>query len=107
MRKEIDLMLSDSTVLENLRRILESEEDPLEIELEHRRIFVPRGVSLEIVRKSAYTNNFQVGFGNHSRAWVAVGGVVSVSCGVIEPGLCFATLYFNEQGELMTVDFWD
>jgi hypothetical protein len=107
MRREVDLLLPDSVVFKALRRILEAIETPVEIELEDRIVAIPDGVTFDIIEKSVHINNFPVGFEDHFRAKVAIGGVVSIDGGIIEPELCFATLYFNPDGVQMTVDFWE
>ncbi len=75
------------------------------IELDGKQVVVPPDVALEVVARSLHAYDVEMGFGDHYRVLVAMGGIGSVEHGVVEPGICFATLWYSSGAELITVDF--
>ncbi|WP_333028494.1 MULTISPECIES: hypothetical protein [unclassified Microcoleus] len=100
----LDDFLPDSKIKEDLLTILWENELDCEIELEIGTIKVPRSTVLEVISKSCRQNNYPIGFGNYYAAQVAIGGVKKLTCGILEPVYCFATLFYNWELNLITTD---
>ena len=99
LRKEIDL----ERVVRDLRGLLERAN--WDVELEGESIPVDRDLSFEIVARSCHSYERDIGFGDHYRVLVALGGVERVEHGVVQAAFCFASMYYNPALALITVDF--
>ena len=75
------------------------------VELGDDRVVVPSGAELTVVARSVHTYEVRIGFGDHYRVLVAVGGIDSVEHGIVRAGICFATLWYSTELKLITVDF--
>lgn len=100
----LDDFLPDSKVKEDLLNILWEDELDCEIELESGKIKVHRETILEVVSKSYRQNNYQVDFGNYYAIQVTIGGVKYSKCGILYPVYCFATLFYNQNQNVITTD---
>lgn len=69
-------------------------------------IEVDRLGRFEIVARSCHTYEYEIGFGDHYRVLVAVGGVRKVEHGVVQAHVCFASMFYRPDLTLITVDFW-
>jgi len=103
MRDLIVAKLGDEKIKKDLLQILR--EGSSCVELDERSVVIPPNAPLEVVARSYHCYEFEVSFGSHYRVLVAIGGVRSVANGIVDPGLCFATLWYSSACELITVDF--
>jgi hypothetical protein len=105
---DIDSVLTDSIIHNDLIRVLWEDEEghECEIEFEEGNIVVPEGVVLEVISKVYRKNIYMIGFGSdYFYSLVAIGGIKKISGGIIIPTYCFATLFYNYECKLITVDF--
>lgn len=103
---ELDKALPDGDVLEHLRRLLFDEmQGQIDLGGSVGVVNVPNDAALVMVTK-LFLKEYQddLGFGAF-RALTAVGEVVICSDGTVEPEFCFASLYYNRDAQLITVDF--
>jgi len=98
----MDVWLPTEEVEKALRDALSEDDEPVEVDGTEL-VFVP-GVSLEVVARSFHSYQFDIGFGDHFRALVAIGGLKDLGHGIVEPGICFATLYLSTSRKLITFD---
>lgn len=97
----------DSLTAEKISADLEEilDEATRRVELETHWRGVPKGSPIEIVYRSYHACEFPVGFQDHFRVLVALGGVKEVFNGAIVPEICFARMIYNIDGKLVTADF--
>jgi hypothetical protein len=106
----LDRVISDDLVEAELREVLRHAADEnalVRIELcaaEGGYVTVPVGAKLEIVTKAFFKEYVRSPFGDF-RVQVAVGGAYVSPEGALAARLCFATLWFNAQGQRFTIDF--
>lgn len=103
MREFLVDKLPDEKITTDLRQVVA--ESNSFIQLEHRDIKMDSETKLEIVGRSYHCYNFDIGFGDHYRVCVAIGGVTNVAHGVPEAAKCFATMWYSVDRRLITVDF--
>lgn len=104
--EELDRLLPDSQIIEDITSILwQKGSKGAEIELERAKVLVPPNTRLEVVTKSLFKEYYDVGFGTCYRAQVAVGGVADQAHGILGAEYCFATLYYSQEQQIITVDF--
>ncbi|BDI30758.1 hypothetical protein CCAX7_28090 [Capsulimonas corticalis] len=66
---------------------------------------VPEGASLDIVTKAFYSEYYEgVGFATY-KVLVAIGGLEQSEVGMHKAKYCFATLHYDDEAQLITVDF--
>jgi hypothetical protein len=100
----MDQILPDIHILKDVSRILWQEAKG-EIELEEGVVSVPEGTAIEMVTKAFFKEYFEeIKFGTY-RVQVAIGGVQDQKFGMLYAKYCFATLYYNEKANLVTLDF--
>lgn len=87
-------------VIADLRE--EFSQGPVEIEGEWQ-VVLPEE-ELELVAQSLHGYKFDIGFGDHQRVLVAVGGVAEVENGVAKARRFFATLWYTADGKLISTD---
>jgi hypothetical protein len=75
------------------------------IELGGVEVLIPHDIQHQIVARSYHDYFMPLGFGDHCRVLVALGGVKSAKAGIITSQYGFATLWYKPSGELITVDF--
>ena len=96
-------MIADKKILTDLRDVIQ--EGSHRIELEDGWIKVESDVSLEIITLATCEHRFpEMEFGRF-KACVAIGGVSEVVHGIPVPVCCFALMYYDAGGELITIDF--
>jgi hypothetical protein len=103
MREFLDTVLPPSKIAADLMQILS--EATYTVELDGATVTIPRDVPLSVVSRSAHAYEYAIGFGDHLRALVAIGGVQDISYGVPVAGVCFATLWYSIEAKVITVDF--
>lgn len=103
MRDLLDKVVPASKIAADLTHVLAS--SAYIVELNGSSIRVPVDAPLHVVARSAHSYEYAMGFGDHYRALVAVGGVKGVSHGVPQAGICFATLWYSAEAVVSTVDF--
>jgi hypothetical protein len=74
------------------------------VELDGQEVTIPRDPVIQLVVRVARRYEINIGLGELS-AVLAVGGIESVRNGVVEAGICFATVRYNADGKRVTVDF--
>lgn len=103
----LDGVLPDQRVLDDLRGILAegAEGDEVQIELDDRWQLAPLSTCTDIITKTFFKEYCEgIGFGSF-RVQVAVGPVRVLVPGVLESEYCVATLYYDDAGEMFTIDF--
>ena len=101
LREEI----SQDGVARDLRVLLDKADWHVEIDGES--VDIDRSGSLDIVARSCHAYEYDIGFGDHYRVLVAVGGVQAVEHGVVQPRVCFASTYTNGTSEFFEVTNFD
>lgn len=77
-----------------------------QVELEDGWRDVPADTPVQIVYRSYHASELPVGFQDHFRVLVALGGVKGIQNDVVEPGICFVRLIYNIRADLVTADFF-
>lgn len=108
LTQAIDNALPDHQVIADIRRILEDESGgkagvAVEVE-EDAWEEIPVNAPIHVVTKAFFKEYFGIGFGS-IRVQVAVGEVQEEEIGTLLAKYCFATIYYNKAGQLITVDF--
>jgi len=103
MHVKLAELLSDDRIQADLRAVLAEDAHP--IELDGSWLDVPIGVCVEVLARSFHTYEVEMGFGDHYRVLVALGGLKSMLHGIPEPGLCFVTIWYSANVKLITMDF--
>lgn len=103
----LDQLLPDERILNDCYAVLrEGAEDGMtEIELGAEWRPIPVSAPIVVVTKAFFNQRFNTGFGTSYRAQVAIGDVVETDIGTVDAGFCFATLYYNDERHLITIDF--
>ncbi|GBC60514.1 hypothetical protein DENIS_1471 [Desulfonema ishimotonii] len=107
LERALDEALPDEKILSDVKRLLEynAENGVTEIELNEKWVPIPIDVPIDIVSKAFLKEYYEgVGFGAY-RVLVAIGGFKKDRYGFHEAGYCFATLYYNDQGDNFTEDY--
>ncbi len=102
---DLDYFLTDRLIISDLEKVLKEEVGELPIELDDDLVSIPLGVKLEIVSKSYRQSTYKNGFCNHYEVQVAIGGVAKKHSSILYPKYCFATLFYTDKKELITLDF--
>lgn len=107
--ESLEAILTDEKITNDINNILwkdiDKDADSVEIYLDGEKpIFIPRGAKISVVTKALFSEHYEVGFGVY-RIEVAIGGVLSQEHGILEAGYCFALLYYNENLQVITVDY--
>jgi hypothetical protein len=103
MFKELRREISFERVDRDLRGLLHQANWQVEIGGES--VHVDRSLPLQIVGRSCHAYEYDMGFGDHYRVLVAVGGVRAVENGVVRAATCFASMYYGPALAVITVDF--
>lgn len=104
----LDKALPDEQIIKDLSNTIwqEKESGGIDIEVDDRKQFIPENISFDIVTKALFKEHYNLGFGTY-RVMVAIGGIKSCKHGVLIANCCFATLYYNDKCQVITVDFHD
>ena len=102
MREFIESALPMGKVEQDLRALLIEAE--WQVELNERKVCIDPHEPLEVVARSAHTYEYDIGFRDHFRALVAIGGATRTSYGTLEAKICFVTLWYTAIGHLITID---
>ena len=102
----LDETLGDSQIHEDLLKLLQTAKinGDAVIEIEGTRVRIPLNVGLFVVTKAVFKDLYNSGFGT-LRAQVAIGNVINHEDGEVVAKYCFATLYYDENGKLISNDF--
>ena len=102
----LDETLSDFQINEDLLKQLRSStaNGHAVIEIEGARVRVPLNVDFMVVTKAVFKDRYNSGFGVF-RAQVAIGDVIDHEDGDVIAKYCFATLYYDENCNLISSDF--
>jgi hypothetical protein len=75
------------------------------VELNDKWVDIPCETQIDIVTKAYFLETYDnVGFGVY-RVLLAIGGFKENPHGFHTAGICFSTLYYDKDGELITLDF--
>ncbi|MEM1060468.1 MAG: hypothetical protein AAGK14_14735 [Verrucomicrobiota bacterium] len=67
---------------------------------------ISEDVQFELVAQSSHKYQTQeIGFGDHARILVAIGGLANIQHGMPYANVCFATLFYSPEQKLITMDF--
>jgi len=105
--KNLDDVLPDYKIIADLREIIRegTEGNQTHIEINETWISVPVQVPIVMITKAFFKEYFDgVGFGTY-KVLVSLGPPVQKKSGLMEPEYCFSTLYYNNDAELITLDF--
>ena len=102
----LDRALPDERIIADVREVLRenSESDAVAVELDGEWLSVPCDVPIEVVTKACFREKYGIGFGTY-KAQIALGGVTDEADGFLEAKFCFATLYYTDNAQLITVYF--
>lgn len=102
----LDAALADAKVVEDLTKLLWAG-DVLraKIDLDGVQVEIPRNTPLQITTKAFFKEYFDVSFRTGYRVQVAIGGVREERFGILTAANCFATLYYDFNHHLFSVDF--
>lgn len=104
MNSTIQEFPSDAEVCDDLRKLLN--EIQFGIQLDGHMVNVDKDSALAVVARSVHEYADQmIGFGDHFRFCIAVGGVLEIAHGVPVAGTCFASMIYSKKGKLITNDF--
>jgi len=80
-------------------------ESDLRVELNEKWVGIPRETQINIVTKAYFLETYEnIGFGVY-RVLLAIGGFKENPHGLHTAGICFSTLYYDKDRELITLDF--
>ena len=99
-------MFPDSQIIGDVRRVLSENEgeEGTEVEMEGHNFLIPFDVQIKVISKALFKDDYNASFGVY-RAQVAIGDVTSQEYGIVTARYCFATLYYDENRNLITIDF--
>jgi len=106
----LDAALSDAQIIEDVRRVLadNSHNGVTTIEIHQPgSVQVPVDAAIETIGKSFFKRYFDENLPMGYSAQVAIGGVTKREFGIIHTRYCFATLYYNAECQMFTLDFHD
>lgn len=99
----LNTTVDQESVRKDLNRILTNNDS--KIELKGNYFKIPLNTPIDIVSKSIHIYNYDLGFGDHLRVLVAIGGLTEIKDGIPMPLYCFATMWYTLEGDIITVDF--
>lgn len=105
LEKSIDTVIPNAKVSKDIFAYLKQEGDTVQIEIDQEYIFVPKDARMDIVNKMYIKEYYDICFGTGYRVQVAIGGVRLQKHGILYAQYGFATLYYDDQGEVITIDF--
>jgi len=95
--------IPNDKVLNDLWKILN--EGDLRVELNEKWVDIPSETPVDIVTKAYFLETYDnIGFGVY-RVLLAIGGFRENPHGFHTAGICFSTLYYDKNRELITLDF--
>lgn len=102
----LDEILPDKKAIGDLREVLEDiNRRHASIEIDDGEVSVPTDVAVVLVTKAFFKEYFdRVGFGTY-KVMVSLGMPHQQKSGVLKAPYCFATLYYTDTSELITIDF--
>lgn len=108
--KALDDALTDQQIVRDVLSVLRESSlggiVKIEIDAENAQtISIPEATPIEIVTKAFLKEYRDINFRTGYRVQVALGGIQDQKHGILYAKFCFATLYYNEQGQMITIDF--
>lgn len=101
----LDNCISDEKILVDLTQLIWKECDG-KIEFQEDVITqIPRNTVFKIITKAFFKEYYQIGYSTGYKVIVSIGDIKNIEFGIPTPEYGFATLYFNEAGQLFTQDF--
>jgi len=101
---EIDAWMPNTKVLEDIRRVVETDARGL-LELDSGNIAVPPNTDYEVISKALISQPRDIGLGPCFRVVVAIGGLESTASGIQRSRFAFSTVWYTLTGEIITTDF--
>jgi len=106
----LDEALPDEKIVKDILIVLReyTQDGGVEIELdeaEGKTVFIPENPRVEIVTKVLLKEYYDVNFRSGYRVQIALGGIQEQKYGILDARYCFATLYYNLEGEMLSLDF--
>jgi len=103
----MDEALPDEMILQDVYNLLarDAEDGQKRIELDEQWVSIPINIPVDIVTKAFFKEYYDVGWGISYRVLVAIGKFKKDQYGLHTAEYCFATLYYNERGDMITEDF--
>jgi hypothetical protein len=108
IEKLMDDLLPDAKIKEDLAQILwsEDDEDMGKVEInDDEWITIPVNCELAITTKAFFKEYYGINFGPF-KVQVAIGGVEKEEFGILYAKYCFTTIYYNEETQWFSVDFY-
>ncbi len=102
----LDEILPDKQIIQDLSNRIWNDKElkGSYIELGGEWKFVPDNAPIDIVTKALFKEYYDIPFGRY-KVMVAIGGITSQQHGFLTAKYCFATLYYNDDCQLFTMDF--
>ena len=102
----LDQDLPDRIIFQSLIQFMEKRDVNWSIYPNDRdNLIIPPNTSLEVITKTFLKEYRNLDFGSGYRVLVAIGDVKQQPYGELAAHYCFATMYFNLQRDLITIDF--
>jgi hypothetical protein len=102
----LDEILPNQKVQDDLWQILkETSETDISIFLDEQQIKIPLTCPITIITKAFYKEYCDIAFRTGYRVQLAIGDIIALRHGIIEPGYCFSTIYYDENIRIITADF--
>lgn len=101
----LEVILPDAKVKQDIARILWGEGGDGRVEVDEEWITIPQGCELAITTKAYFKEYYDINFGPF-KLQVAIGGVVKQEFGILDAKYCFAMVFYNEESQLITIDFY-
>lgn len=102
----LDQTLPDEQIIKDLSDRIWNDKElrGINIELNEEWKFVPENTPINIVTKALFKEYYDIPFGTYT-VMVAIGGIKSQKHGILTAKYCFATLYYNDECQLFSMDF--
>lgn len=104
MHKWLENSLPKEKAIEQVQKLIRKD-GKFEIELDGKILKLPGDFKIEEIGKSFHSYNYDVGFGDHFRVSLAIGGIQAERNGILTAKHCFASAFFSLDGSLISVDF--
>lgn len=106
LQEALDVVLPDNEVINHFAKFLlvNSTNHRVEVEIEAKRLLIPVDITIHLLTKALFKEYHSFAFGA-LKVQVAIGNVQNTGHGVFFADYCFATLYYDDQLRLISVDF--
>ena len=103
---EIEQIIPDTKILEDILNILSEEPNSWQIEIDNKYITIQKETKITILKK-VYVKEIILSTFSPFRVELSLGEIDAkkIEQGIVETDLCFSTIYYNEMGKIITIDF--